>query len=78
MDETKPGAVVIVEPERYRSYLLRMWHESPGAPWRVQVHCVQDGSERRFAGLAGLFEFLAEEAGDREDLRGGSKPLGSQ
>lgn len=72
MGETEPIAVARPDPERYRSYLLRLWRESPGAPWRVQVHCVQSGVERRFAGLAELYEFLGEEASrDRDDLPGG-------
>ena len=71
MDETEPIAVARLDPERYRSYLLRLWRESPDVPWRVQVHCVQSGVERRFAGLAELYEFLGEEVSrDRDDLPG--------
>lgn len=62
MGETERIAVPIADPERYRSYLLRLWRESPGAPWRVLVHSVQSGDERCFAGLAGLLQFLEEEA----------------
>jgi hypothetical protein len=53
-------------PARYRSYLVRLWRETPGEPWRCQVHCVTTGRERRFAGLTELFEFLEVEAANSE------------
>lgn len=67
MGETDPSAVAVIDPERYRSYLLRLWRESPGAAWRAQVRCVQSSRERRFAGLADLFEFLEQETSDVGD-----------
>lgn len=36
-------AVHSIDPDRYRSYLLRLWREAPGAPWRCQVQCVGTG-----------------------------------
>ena len=66
MGETEPSAVAIADPERYRSYVLRLWREAPDAPWRVQVHCVQSGVERRFAGLVGLFQFLDADASEAQ------------
>lgn len=62
------------DAERYRSYLLRLWRESPGVPWRVHLHCVQTGAERRFAGLAALFAFLDAEASENRDVPAGSAP----
>jgi hypothetical protein len=61
MVETTPEIRTGTEPERYRSYLLRLWREAPGAPWRCQVHCVGSGQERRFPGLERLFDFLESE-----------------
>jgi hypothetical protein len=62
LDELRAVAIQSIDPERYRSYLVRLWREVPGAPWRCQVQCVGTGRERRFAGLAELFEFLVADA----------------
>jgi len=67
MEELGPVLARSNDPDRYRSYLLRLWREAPGAPWRCQVQCVGTDRERRFAGLAEMFEFLvAEVAGGCE------------
>jgi hypothetical protein len=71
MEGLEHFAVRSIDPDRYRSYLLRMWREAPDAPWRCQVQCVGTGRERRFGGLAELFEFLlAEAAGGEGETRG--------
>ena len=62
MDKLEAAPTRGADPARYRSYLVRLWREAPGGPWRCQVHCVTTGRERRFAGLAELFEFLEAEA----------------
>jgi hypothetical protein len=62
LDELKPVVVPSSDPDRYRSYLVRLWREAPGGPWRCQVECVGAGREQRFAGLAELFEFLVADA----------------
>jgi hypothetical protein len=62
LDELWPVATHSTDPDRYRSYLVRLWREAPGAPWRCQVQCVGTERERRFAGLAELFEFLVTDA----------------
>jgi hypothetical protein len=49
MDELSP---------KYRSYLLRLWQNSPQAMWRASVHCVQTNEIAHFADLDGLFAFL--------------------
>lgn len=71
MDELRGVAAHSLDPDRYRSYLLRLWREAPEAPWRCQVQCVGTGQELRFPGLAELFEFLVGEAavGDAEPRR---------
>jgi hypothetical protein len=63
MEEIGPRTAAGGDPGRYRSYLVRLWREAPGEPWRCHVRCVATGLERRFAALAELFEFLAAEAG---------------
>lgn len=62
MDKLRPMAALSIDPDRYRSYMVRLWREAPEAPWRCHVSCVGTGRERRFAGLAELFEFLAADA----------------
>ena len=73
MEERKPFAAQKVDPHRYRSYLLRLWREAPGSPWRCQVSCTGTGQEQRFATLAEVFEFLeADAAGVSEGADGHS------
>jgi hypothetical protein len=62
MDEIQLRAAAGPNPGRYRSYLLRLWRESPAEPWRCQVHCVGTRLEWRFAGLAEMFAFLVADA----------------
>ena len=62
MEGLRGVAVHGIDPGRYRSYLLRLWREAPGAPWRCHVQCVGTGRERRFAGLAEMIEFLVADA----------------
>ena len=71
MNRDQQGTVYSIDPERYRSYLLRLWREAPGAPWRCQVQCVGTGRALRFAGLAQMLEFLAaDSASGEQETRG--------
>jgi len=71
LNERRPVAAPNTDPNRYRSYLLRLWRDASGAPWRCQVQCVGTRRERRFAGLAEMVEFLlADAAGDVEKTGG--------
>jgi hypothetical protein len=72
LDEIRPFAAHSIDPDRYRSYLLRLWREAPGAPWRCQVQCVGTGQEQRFAGLAEMFEFLVADAASISAGAGGN------
>jgi hypothetical protein len=67
LDELRAVAAHSTDPDRYRSYMVRLWREAPGDPWRCQVQCVGTGREQRFAGLTELFEFLVV------DVAGGSE-----
>lgn len=58
MEELRLVAAHGGDPDRYRSYLLRLWREAPGATWHCQVLCVGAGRERRFARLGEALEFL--------------------
>jgi hypothetical protein len=64
LDDLRPVDVHSIDPDRYRSYMVRLWREAPGAPWRCQVQCVGTDREQRFAGLAEMFEFLVADAAD--------------
>jgi len=50
------------EPEKitqqYQSFLVRLWQDSPGAPWRASTQNVLTGEEQRFANMESLFVFL--------------------
>jgi hypothetical protein len=65
-------AIHSIDPDRYRSYLLRLWREAPGAPWRCQVQCVGSGDERRFAGIQEMFQFLLADAASASSGADGS------
>jgi hypothetical protein len=69
LDEQRPFAARNIDADRYRSYMLRLWREAPGEPWRCQIRCVGTGREWRFAGLAETFEFLLADtaSGDQDE-----------
>ncbi len=46
---------------RYTAYLVRLWQESPHAPWRVSAQCVQTGEKSYFATLAAFYAFLDDQ-----------------
>jgi hypothetical protein len=62
LEDLRSVSAQSIDLDRYRSYLVRLWREAPDAPWRCQVQCVGTGQERRFAGLAELFEFIVADA----------------
>jgi len=47
---------------RHLSYLVRLWQEIPGAPWRASARDVAADERRGFANLESLFAFLREKA----------------
>lgn len=42
----------------YNAYLVRLWQESPEAPWRASATSVPAGKTVYFATLQALFSFL--------------------
>lgn len=46
------------KPPYYIAYLVRLWQESPHAPWRASAQCASTGEKIYFATLAELFAFL--------------------
>lgn len=63
---------VVVDPERYQSYLLRLWKEKPDLPWRYQVRCVSTGDEYRFSELEQVQAFLRGAATGEDSLEPGA------
>ncbi len=45
-------------PLSYSAYLVRMWQDTPGNPWRASAQSVQSGETMRFSSLQALFEYL--------------------
>ena len=71
MEDNGPVVPFGTDPTRYRSYLLRLWREAPGTPWRCQVQCVGSGRVLRFEAEARLFEFLEAELGHADQMPAG-------
>lgn len=46
------------KPPHYTAYLVRLWQESPRAPWRASAQCASTGTKFYFATLTELFVFL--------------------
>lgn len=57
--------------ERYRSYLVRLWHGTDEMPWRARVQDVHTGVWRTFATPEALLAFLAEQR--QESAEGGEE-----
>ena len=45
----------------YHSYLVRLWQQTPDAPWRASAQSVQSGMVVHFADLSALFQFLSSQ-----------------
>jgi hypothetical protein len=59
----------------YQAYLVRLWQDSPDAPWRALTRDAETGDEQRFATLEQLFLFLHRRAhGTRTDASAGEAP----
>jgi hypothetical protein len=42
----------------YQAYLVRLWQDSPGMPWRALARDAETGEECRFSTVEHLFLFL--------------------
>lgn len=52
MDEEKLGQYA------YRAYVLRLWQDGAGMPWRASLEAVKDGTRQNFADVDRLIHFL--------------------
>jgi hypothetical protein len=50
-------------PLTYLAYLVRLWREGEGAPWRAMVEDPHSGERRGFGDLQSLFAFLEARTG---------------
>ncbi len=48
----------------YLAYVLRLWCDGPGTPWRAAIEGVRTGERHLFATLPALFAFLESETTD--------------
>jgi hypothetical protein len=46
------------QPANYRAYLVRLWRDQDGAPWRVTLRPVLGTEQLQFADVASLCDFL--------------------
>ena len=57
------------EYPRYQSYLLRLWQEQPGAPWRMLLQEVEGDQQWRFSDAAQCFEFVQQQLRKEQNER---------
>ena len=50
-------------PRRYRAFLLRLWQEAPGQPWRALLQDATTQERYGFADLDCLLDFLHTQTG---------------
>ena len=65
----------MIEPRRYRVYLLRLWQadgDNSRPVWRAALEDARSGERRGFADLASLFAFLEQQTGSNSER--GSQP----
>jgi hypothetical protein len=53
-----------VPPSCYRAYLLRLWRDGPGAPWRASLEVPGGEAPVRFGTVGTLFAFLRDQLAD--------------
>jgi hypothetical protein len=47
----------------YFSWLLRLWRDGPGSPWRASLYNPHSGEQRHFGTLSQLLAFLEAQTG---------------
>jgi hypothetical protein len=70
---------MMVKPNRYYSYLLRLWQagEGPGCTWCASLEQPGTGHQVGFATLDHLFAFLREQAGSHGGEAGAAEAAGA-
>lgn len=61
MQAMNPSAIM------YRAWLLRLWRETPSAPWRIALENVSTGERQGFADLESMLAYLQTVCAGREE-----------
>lgn len=54
--------VEIAYPQ-YHSFVMRLWQETEGSPWRASLHSVTENRIHHFPNLEAAFMFLVNQTG---------------
>jgi hypothetical protein len=76
MDD-RTGLMPLIGTRCSHSYLLRLWQEDPGSPWRAMLRNVSTQQEHLFNNLGGLVAFLKGGMGETESINGGKDKNGA-
>jgi hypothetical protein len=57
---SRKGPCRMTPSSTYQSYLLRLWRDTPRAPWRALLQSTADGEKYHFVEIDALFAFLTE------------------
>ncbi|MEJ5224737.1 MAG: hypothetical protein WHV44_09810 [Anaerolineales bacterium] len=52
-----------IQSTHYKAYLLRLWREGNDSAWRATLEDAHSDTQRGFASLQALFDFLSEVTG---------------
>jgi hypothetical protein len=61
-----PRAPLAEPPSLYQAYLLRLWRDGPGAPWRASLEPPDGTAPVRFGTVGTLFAFLRDQLADAD------------
>ena len=64
-------------PVLYRAYLLRLWRDGAGRPWRASLQPPGGGDVLRFGSAAALLAFLRDQVADASKGGEGMEPDGA-
>jgi hypothetical protein len=53
----------------YHSYLVRIWRDGNGTPWRASLQDAATGERRGFPDLPSLFAYLQAQTGEADQQR---------
>lgn len=54
----------------YRAFLVRIWRDSDGAPWRASITHVVSGELYKFAELPMVWQHIQHQLGTETDRKG--------
>ena len=61
---SEPSGATPPPSSRYQAYLLRLWRDGPGTPWRGSLEVPSGAAPVRFGTVAALFVFLRDQLAD--------------